>query len=154
MDGDALAVAHHALACCEAWEDRARIIGNCRAVDLGSIFLRFIEQNTPQHTMTTTQDRARELANERCSLLSDSMRRDLALLLAEFAEREKAKWIPCSERMPTKEDADKSGFVFVATLLPGDNYHIAGYDSVFIRQDGKYWMTIPPLPPTQQPTAE
>jgi hypothetical protein len=41
MDGNLKSVTKHALECAEAWRPDARLIGNCRAVDLAAIFRRF-----------------------------------------------------------------------------------------------------------------
>lgn len=65
-------------------------------------------------------------------------------------ERLKAlRWIPCEERMPTREDANESGQVLWAQLRPLPFIYTAAHDCGASFDQASHWLPIPPLTPTQ-----
>ena len=60
-------------------------------------------------------------------------------------------WIPISERMPTREDADNRGKVLWA--YPDGVVTVGDFDSPYSNEHGDGWMPLPPYtPPKPGPT--
>ena len=96
----------------------------------------------------------RELANKLCDLHEGD-----TVGLLRIADRmdklhDLTRWIPVSERMPTKEDGDSMGLVFVwhdtsSPLLKGHGY-VAHYHWVPASDEGiTHWKRI--TPPEDKP---
>ena len=62
-------------------------------------------------------------------------------------------WIPISERLPTREDADNRGKVLWA--YPDGVVTVGDFDSPYSNEHGDGWMPLPPYtPPKPGPTDE
>jgi len=60
-------------------------------------------------------------------------------------------WIPISERLPTREDADNRGKVLWA--YPDGVVTVGDFDSPYSNEHGDGWMPLPPYtPPKPGPT--